>query len=102
MVNEQRAKEDSKKIRRVIRHKMESGELVVKPVYGYTKAEDTLLPHPQHSEVVKKIFKMTLDGLGTNQIAAELNRLGLPTPSQASGTKRASSSMESAAHLAYY
>lgn len=86
--NEQRAKEDSKKIRRVIRHKMESGELVVKPVYGYTKAEDTLLPHPQHSEVVKKIFKMTLDGLGTNQIAAELNRLGLPTPSQASGTKR--------------
>lgn len=86
--NEQRAKEDSKKIRRVIRHKMESGELIVRPVYGYIKAEDTLLPHPQHSEVVKKIFKMTLDGLGTNQIAAELNRLGIPTPSQVSGMKR--------------
>ncbi|MEI3361710.1 MAG: recombinase family protein [Oscillospiraceae bacterium] len=37
--NEQRAKEDGRKIRRVLRHKVEAGTLLIKPFYGYRPGE---------------------------------------------------------------
>ncbi len=86
--NEQRAKDDSEKIRRVMRHKMESGDLIVKPVFGYMKKDGKLVPHPEHSKIVKDIFEMFISGMGTSQIATKLNYMGVPTPSQVSGGKK--------------
>lgn len=88
--NEQRAKEDSRKIRRVLRHKMESGTLLVKPCYGYRRGEENLpVPDPETGPVVQWIFQQVQAGRGPGEIAEELNRNGIPTPSQAAGLSRA-------------
>lgn len=87
--NEQRAKEDSRKIRRVFRHKMETGELLVRCPYGYRKAPSgMMLPEPEESQVIKDIFRLFLDGRLCGEIALILNERGVPTPSQAAGLQR--------------
>ena len=85
--NEQRAKEDSKKIRAVMRHKMEEGQLIISPVYGYVKVEKKLEEHPEQAEIVRLIFDMADSGKGTCEIATYLNYRGFSTPSQAKGNK---------------
>ncbi len=88
--NEQRAREDSKKIRRVMQHKMESGELLIKPIYGYKKDGNKLIPDPEVAPIVKRIFEMYIEGKGTRQIATILNYEGVPTPSQHNHTPKVS------------
>ncbi len=88
--NEQRAREDSKKIRRVMQHKMETGELLIKPIYGYKKVGNKLIPDPNAAPIVKRIFEMYVEGKGTRQIATILNYEGVPTPSQHNRTPRIS------------
>ncbi len=80
--NEQRAREDSKKIRRVFKHKMDTGELLIKPTYGYDKVGNQLQINSQAAEVVRQIYDMFLDGYGTCDIATKLNYQGISTPSQ--------------------
>ena len=88
--NEQRAKEDGQKIRRVLRHKMEAGTLLIKPFYGYRPGEaGRLVPDEQTASVVRWIFQQAQLGRGSGEIAGALNRKGLPTPSQAAGYERA-------------
>jgi site-specific DNA recombinase len=84
--NEQRAREDSKKIKRVLEHKMETGELLIKPIYGYLKVNKKLVPDPVTAPIVKKIFEMYVDGNGTRRIATILNYESIPTPSQYNNT----------------
>lgn len=81
--NEQRAREDSKKVRRVFKHKMETGELLIKSVYGYDKVGNQLVVNNQAAEVVRRIYDLFLEGYGTCDIATKLNCEGVPTPSQA-------------------
>lgn len=88
--NEQRAREDSKKIRRVMQHKMENGELLIKPIYGYKKVGNKLIPDPEVVPIVKRIFEMYVEGKGTRQIATILNYEGVPTPSQHNRTPKVS------------
>ena len=88
--NEQRAKEDSLKIRRVLRHKMETGELLVRPFYGYRRGEDgKMVPEEEAAQVVRWIFEKASKGWGNSRIAFELNARGLPTPSQVQGKQNA-------------
>lgn len=88
--NEQRAKEDGQKIRRVLRHKMEAGTLLIKPFYGYRPGEaGRLVPDEQTASVVRWIFQQAQLGRGSGEIAGALNRKGLPTPSQAAGYEHA-------------
>jgi DNA invertase Pin-like site-specific DNA recombinase len=88
--NEQRAKEDSQKIRRVLRHKMETGSLLVKPFYGYRRSADGgMVPEPETAAIVQWIFQETAKGRGSGDLAAELNARGVPTPSQAAGYRNA-------------
>ena len=88
--NEQRAKEDSLKIRRVLQHKMEEGTLLVKPFYGYRRSEDNaMIPDEETAKVVQWIFQEVLNGKGSNELASELNAMGVPTPSQAAGYSNA-------------
>ena len=82
--NEMYARDTSKKIRATWQSKGKSGEhLTTIPPYGYMKDPD----NPKHwivddeaAQVVKRIYGMTLDGMGTEQIAAQLERDGILTP----------------------
>lgn len=73
--NERRARDDSKNIRRNLRHKIEEGKLIVKAVYGYHKGyigrdgsirlnkldpseQVTLIINPETAPVVQEIFEL--------------------------------------------
>ena len=80
--NEQRAREDSKKVNRVFKHKMQTGELLTKTTYGYDKVGNRLVVNTQAAEVVRRIYDLFLEGYGTCDIATKLNYQGVKTPSQ--------------------
>ena len=83
LFNEWYARDISKKRRISNKIKGNAGEPMGQPPYGYMKDPD----NPKHwivddeaAQVVKRIYSMTLDGLGTEQIAAQLEREGILTP----------------------
>ncbi|MBR5743036.1 MAG: recombinase family protein, partial [Clostridia bacterium] len=86
--HEQRAKEDSRKIRRVLYHKMEEGELLISPPYGYRRDGRRLLPG-EAAETVREIFRRFLEGETPGEIARRLDQAGVPTPSRDTGRKDA-------------
>ncbi len=83
LFNEWYARDISKKRRISNEIKGNAGEPMGQPPYGYMKDPD----NPKHwivddeaAQVVKRIYSMTLDGLGTEQIAAHLEKDGILTP----------------------
>lgn len=83
--NERRARDDSKNIRRNLRHKIEEGELLVKAIYGYEKEGKQLVINPKTAPVVQEIFELYSKCWGYKKIATYLNKKGVPTPSQSRG-----------------
>ena len=81
--NDWYARDCSKKIRAVFRAKGQSGKHLCPPVYGYKKSETDknlwVIGEPA-AEVVRKIFKLCIDGYGPVQIARILTEQGIPTP----------------------
>jgi site-specific DNA recombinase len=80
--NEQRAEDDSIKIRTNLRHKMEEGVLLIRSHYGYIKEDKKLVIDPETAPIVKRIFNLYLQGYGYRAIASILNEDKVPTPSQ--------------------
>ena len=83
LFNEWYARDISKKRRISNKIKGNAGEPMGQPPYGYMK--DPVNPKrwivdDEAAQVVKRIYSMTLDGLGTEQIAAQLERDGILTP----------------------
>ena len=83
--NDGYAKDVSRKVRAVLKAKGQSGKpLSANPPYGYKKSEDDknrwVIDEPA-AEVVKRIFKMCIEGRGPRQIARALNSEGVTTPS---------------------
>ena len=83
LFNEWYARDISKKRRISNKIKGNAGEPLGQPPYGYIKDPDD----PKHwivddeaAQVVKRIYSMNMDGLGTEQIAAQLEREGILTP----------------------
>lgn len=96
IINEWYAKDTSKKIRAVMRSKAQAGEpLTSNPPYGYIKDPED----PKHwiideeaAEVVRRIFRMCMDGIGPQKIAAALERDKVMVPTayaQSKGRKTA-------------
>lgn len=83
--NERRARDDSKNIRRNLRHKMEEGKLIIKPIYGYNKINKKLVVNKDTAPVVKKIFFLYNSGKSYTEIINYLNRSKIPTPSESRG-----------------
>lgn len=83
--NERRARDDSKNIRRNLRHKMEEGNLIIKPIYGYDKIDKKLVINKETAQVVKKIFWLYSSGKSYTEIINFLNRNKIPTPSESRG-----------------
>ncbi len=85
--NERRAKDDSDKIRRVLRHKLENG-LVIVPPFGYKKENDAMVPDENSADIVRKIFEMAYNGSTPAQIADYLNIIHALSPSEGHSTRR--------------
>ena len=83
LFNEWYARDISKKRRISNKIKGNAGEPMGQPPYGYMKDPDNpkrWIVDDEAALVVKRIYNMTLDGLGTEQIAAQLERDGILTP----------------------
>lgn len=80
--NERRARDDSKNIRRNLKHKIEEGDLLVKAIYGYDKIGKNMVINDETSRIVKEIFELYSKDWGYQKIATLLNKKGIPTPSQ--------------------
>ena len=83
LFNEWYARDISKKRRISNKIKGNSGEPMGLPPYGYIKDPN----NPKHwvideeaAQVVRRIFDMTLDGFGTEQIATQFEKEGILTP----------------------
>lgn len=87
--HEMRAKEDSRKIRSVVYHKMREGVYLVAPPYGYLREGTKLLPDPECAGVVEEIFRDFLSGASVGEIAGRLNARELPPPSLYKGRRDA-------------
>ena len=83
LFNEWYARDISKKRRISNKIKGNAGEPMGQPPYGYMKDPDNpkrWIVDDAAAQVVKRIYSMTLDGLGTEQIAAQLEKDGILTP----------------------
>jgi len=81
--NDWYARDCSKKIRAVFKAKGQSGKHLCPPVYGYKKSDtdkNLWVVDETAAEVVRKIFKLCIDGYGPVQIARILTEQGIPTP----------------------
>lgn len=77
IINEWYAKDISRKVKSSRRIRGLAGEPITSPVYGYIRDPDNLpfwKIEPEAAEVVKRIFRMTIEGYGTEQIAKALEK----------------------------
>ena len=83
LFNEWYARDISKKRRISNKIKGNAGEPMGQPPYGYIKESENskrLFVDEEAAQVVRRIYRMTLEGVGTEQIAAKLEEDGVLTP----------------------
>jgi len=85
VLNDMYAKDISKKIRSVCKQKRENGQYIsTYPPYGYQKKEKDALSHLMVDEyagnIVKRIFKMYVNGISSQKICTILNEENIPPP----------------------
>ncbi|MGN0613798.1 MAG: recombinase family protein [Porcipelethomonas sp.] len=81
--NDWYARDTSKKIRAVFKAKGQSGKPLSVPIYGYKRSEadkHLWIIDDEPAEVVRKIFRLCIEGYGPTQIARTLTEEGIPTP----------------------
>ena len=83
LFNEWYAQDISKKRRISNKIKGNAGEPMGQPPYGYVKDPENpkrWIVDEEAAQVVRRIYRMTLEGVGTEQIAAKLEEDGVLTP----------------------
>jgi site-specific DNA recombinase len=82
ILNEQYAKDISRKVRSAFKQKQKEG-LVIIPPFGYEKNKFTkkVEINQECAEIVKLIYKLYIDGLGSKKIAEYLTKNKYHTPS---------------------
>ncbi|TMW71158.1 recombinase family protein [Alteribacter natronophilus] len=90
-VYEQESQRTSERIKAALISGARKGEFMgANPPYGYQVVSKTLVPANDHkSEVVRRIFRMYLSGMGFDSIARTLSNEGLPTPAKEAGKRNA-------------
>ncbi|MCL6638431.1 MAG: recombinase family protein [Firmicutes bacterium] len=84
-VNEHYARDISKKVRVNIRKKMQSGEFLARPHFGYVKSErekNRLVVDERYRQLIRQIFDLYIAGWGYRALADYVQSRGIPTPSQ--------------------
>ena len=86
LVNEWYLEDLSENVRMVFDLKRREGKYIGGfPIYGYRKDpadKNHIIPDPEAAEVVRQIFQLSLAGRGRQNIAALLNRQGVPNPTR--------------------
>lgn len=94
LFNDMVSKDTSNKIRSILRNKKQQGKFIgSKPSYGYIRDpldKGHLIPDPNTSSNVKKIFEMAYDGIGISDIVSYLNDNNILSPSMYKNTKSSS------------
>ncbi|MDR2670622.1 MAG: recombinase family protein [Oscillospiraceae bacterium] len=89
VMNDMYAKDISKKITSVKRDKQRKGQFIGgKAAYGYKLSQthkNTIEIDPPAAGIVRRMFRLAAAGASCREIAALLNREGLPTPAQYAG-----------------
>ena len=83
LFNEWYARDISKKRRISNKIKGNAGEPMGQPPYGYVKDSENSkrwIIDDEAAQIVRRIYRMTLDGFGTEQIAAQLEKEEILTP----------------------
>ena len=83
LFNEWYARDISKKRRISNKIKGNAGEPMGQPPYGYIKDPENpkrWIVDEEAAQIVRRIYRMTLEGVGTEQIAAKLEEDGVLTP----------------------
>ena len=84
LINEWYLEDLSVNVRSVLDHKRKEGQYIASfALYGYQKdpaVKGRLQIDPEAAEVVKRIYAMTLRGVGAHKIAQILNEEGVPSP----------------------
>ncbi len=86
LVNEWYLEDMSENIRMVFDLKRKEGKYIGgSPIYGYQKDpsdKNHLIPDPEAAEVVRQIYRWSLEGHGRQDIARALERQGIPSPAR--------------------
>lgn len=103
IINEWYAKDTSKKIRAVQRARMERGERTNDSVpYGYYLEKGKLMVDKETEPIVRKIFRLCIEGHGITRIASMLEAEQLLTPSAYRFKKRGNYACPTLANKAPY
>ncbi|SFR04318.1 recombinase family protein [Desulfoscipio geothermicus] len=87
-VNEHYARDISKKVRYNLKKKMQKGEHLGRPHFGYRKSsteKNKLVVDERYREIIRNIFELYVKGWGYRALANYVQSLGVPTPSQDKG-----------------
>lgn len=82
--NERYVKEASAKIRKVLKHKQETGALLINVPFGYyiaNRKTQRIEMNEKAAAIIRRIFRLYIDGMGIRSIANLLNDEGCPTAS---------------------
>ena len=84
LMNDEYARDVSNKVKSILNSKIENGEFIGNSApFGYLKDpkdKHKFIVDEKASKIVKKIFKMALDGYSKKLIVDNLNKYGIPTP----------------------
>lgn len=84
LINEMPVTDTSKKVKSVIRRRQEDGRWICAAPYGYiVNKKQQFEVVPVEAEIVRRIYRMYIDGWGYKKIANSLTDEGIPTPRMA-------------------
>lgn len=84
LINEMPVTDTSKKVKSVIRRRQEDGRWICAAPYGYiVNKKQQFEVVPVEAEIVRRIYRLYIDGWGYKKIANSLTDEGIPTPRMA-------------------
>lgn len=84
LINEMPVTDTSKKVKSVIRRRQEDGRWICAAPYGYiVNKKQQFEVVPVEAEIVRRIYRLYIDGWGYKKIANTLTDEGVPTPRMA-------------------
>lgn len=84
LINEMPVTDTSKKVKSVIRRRQEDGRWICAAPYGYiVNKKQQFEVVPVEAEIVRRIYRLYIDGWGYKKIANALTDEGIPTPRMA-------------------
>lgn len=80
LLNEMPVTDTSRKVKSVIRRRQEDGKWICAAPYGYIVNKQQFEVVPVEADVIRRIYRLYIDGWGYKRIANALTDEGVPTP----------------------